>query len=86
MLVNFYCPEWWVPGLSIGYEHSFVHAIAEFIEGLTSGKPASPTFREALETTKVCDAILKSGEDGALGERGLMIRNQLGTMIASLGK
>jgi predicted dehydrogenase len=56
--------KWWVPGLSIGYEHSFVHAIAEFIEGLTSGKPASPTFREALETTKVCDAILKSGKSG----------------------
>jgi predicted dehydrogenase len=56
--------KWWVPGLSIGYEHSFVHAIAEFIEGLTSGKPASPTFREALETTKVCDAILKSGKTG----------------------
>jgi predicted dehydrogenase len=51
-----------VPGLSIGYEHSFVHAVADFIEGLSTGKPASPTFREALETTKVCDAILKSGK------------------------
>jgi predicted dehydrogenase len=57
-----YLGKWWVPGLSIGYEHSFVHAVAEFIEGLTSGKPASPTFREALETTKVCDAIIKSGK------------------------
>jgi predicted dehydrogenase len=57
-----YLGKWWVPGLSIGYEHSFVHAVAEFIEGLTSGKAASPTFREALETTKVCDAIIKSGK------------------------
>lgn len=57
-----YLGKWWVPGLSIGYEHSFVHAVADFIEGLTTGKPASPTFREALETTKVCDAIIKSGK------------------------
>jgi predicted dehydrogenase len=57
-----YLGKWWVPGLIIGYEHSFVHAVADFIEGLTSGKPAAPTFRDALETTRVCDAILKSGK------------------------
>jgi len=57
-----YLGKWWVPGLSLGYEHSFVHAVADFIDGLSSGKPASPTFREALETTRVCDAILKSGK------------------------
>jgi predicted dehydrogenase len=56
-----YLGKWWVPGLIIGYEHSFVHQAADFLDGLKSGKPASPTFREALETTKVCDAILESG-------------------------
>jgi predicted dehydrogenase len=56
-----YLGKWWVPGLIIGYEHSFVHQAADFLEGLKTGKPASPTFREALETNKVCDAILKSG-------------------------
>ncbi|MCP4379981.1 MAG: Gfo/Idh/MocA family oxidoreductase [Hyphomicrobiales bacterium] len=59
-----YLGKWWVPGLTLGYEHSFVHAVADFLKGLQTGKPASPTFREALETTKVCDAILKSGETG----------------------
>jgi predicted dehydrogenase len=56
-----YLGKWWVPGLTIGYEHSFVHAVADFIEGISSGTLAAPTFREALETTRVCDAILKSG-------------------------
>jgi len=56
-----YMGKWWVPGLQIGYEHSFVHQVADFLEGLASGKPASPTFREALETQKVCDAVLESG-------------------------
>jgi predicted dehydrogenase len=59
-----YLGKWWVPGLVIGYEHSFVHQAADFLEGLKTGKPCSPTFREALETTKVCDAILKSGASG----------------------
>jgi predicted dehydrogenase len=41
-----------------------VHQAADFLEGLKTDKPCSPTFREALETTKVCDAILKSGATG----------------------
>jgi predicted dehydrogenase len=55
-----YMGKWWVPGLQIGYEHSFVHQVADFLEGLAQGKPASPTFRDALETQYVCDAVLKS--------------------------
>ncbi len=43
-----YMGNWWVPGLQIGYEHSFVHPVADFLEGLSTGKPAAPTFREAL--------------------------------------
>lgn len=57
-----YMDHWWVPGLNIGYEHSFVHQVADFIKGLETGQPAGPTFRDALETQKVCDAVLKSGE------------------------
>jgi predicted dehydrogenase len=59
-----YMGNWWVPGLQIGYEHSFVHQIADFLEGLAKGKPASPTFREGLETQYVCDAVLKSARTG----------------------
>ncbi len=56
-----YMENWWVPGLNIGYEHSFVHQVADFIKGLETGTPAGPTFRDALETQKICDAVLKSG-------------------------
>ena len=55
-----YMGKWWVPGLQIGYEHTFVHQVADFLEGVAKGKPASPTFRDALETQYVCDAVLKS--------------------------
>jgi predicted dehydrogenase len=57
-----YMGKWWVPGLQIGYEHSFVHQLADFLQGLANRKPASPTFRDALETQYVCDAVLKSAK------------------------
>jgi len=60
-----YMDHWWVPGLQIGYEHTFVHQVADFLTGLASGQPASPTFRDALETQKVCDAILESADSGS---------------------
>ncbi len=57
-----YMDHWWVPGLQIGYEHSFVHQVADFLEGLATGQAASPTFRDALETQKICDAVLSSAQ------------------------
>jgi predicted dehydrogenase len=59
-----YMDRWWVPGLSIGYEHTFVHAAADFLKGVETGTPAEPTFRTALQTQKVCDAILQSAKSG----------------------
>ena len=55
-----YMDKWWVPGLSIGYEHSFVHQAADFLRSLETGEPCSPTFKEALDTQKVCEAVLES--------------------------
>jgi predicted dehydrogenase len=55
-----YMNKWWVPGLGIGYEHSFVHQVADFPKSLETGEPCSPTFKEALETQKVCQAVLDS--------------------------
>src|SRR5947209_6761602 len=57
-----YMSHWWVPGLQIGYEHTFVHQVADFLEALAKGQPAQPDFRDALETQYVCDAVLKSAQ------------------------
>ena len=58
-----YMDKWWVPGLQIGYEHTFIHQAADFINGL-DGEAAAPTFRDALATDMVTDAVLKSAETG----------------------
>ena len=57
-----YAGNWWVPGLCLGYEHSFVHALAEFLRALDEPKAAKryPDFRHALGTHYVCDAVLEA--------------------------
>src|SRR6266567_2479825 len=70
-----YMKHWWVPGLQIGYEHTFIHQVADFLQGLAEGKPAGPTFKDALETQYVCDAVLKSAKSSqwekvAIADRG----------------
>ena len=55
-----YMDRWWIPGTSIGYEHTFVHQVADFLESLETGEPCSPTFQEALQTQKVCEAVIES--------------------------
>jgi predicted dehydrogenase len=62
--------HWWVPGLQIGYEHSFVHQVADFLKGLAEGTQVHPTFRDALETDRVCDAVLASAKSGQWVEVG----------------
>ena len=58
-----YMGRWWVPGLQIGYEHSFVHQVADFLEGLAAGKLVAPTFAQAQLTQQVCDAVLSSAQN-----------------------
>ena len=57
-----YMDKWWVPGLAIGYEHSFVHQVADFLVAFAKKQPAHPTFRDALQTQRVCDAVLASAK------------------------
>jgi myo-inositol 2-dehydrogenase/D-chiro-inositol 1-dehydrogenase len=59
-----YMGHWWVPGLQIGYEHTFIHQVADFLDGVAKGRPPSPTFREAHATDLVADAVLKSAKSG----------------------
>ncbi len=55
-----YMDRWWVPGLIVGYEHTFVHQAADFLKSLEAGEQCHPTFRDALETQKVCEAVIES--------------------------
>lgn len=65
-----YMKHYWVPGTCIGYEHTFLNALADFVMGIETGKPVQPDFRNALQTQKVCDAVLKSAKSGKWEKTG----------------
>ncbi|WP_020601646.1 Gfo/Idh/MocA family protein [Spirosoma spitsbergense] len=66
-----YMDKWWVPGLGIGYEHSFIHQVADFLKSLETGEPCSPTFQDALETQKVCEAVIDSANSRSWRDTGV---------------
>jgi predicted dehydrogenase len=66
-----YMSHYWVPGTCIGYEHTFLNALADFVAGIESGKPTQPDFRSALQTQRVCDAVIAASKAGTWLETGV---------------
>jgi predicted dehydrogenase len=58
--VHPYISAWWPPGHILGYEHTFVHTIFDFIQAVVKGKPVQPTFVDGLENQRVLAAVEKS--------------------------
>ncbi len=59
-----YVSHWWPPGHGIGYEHTFVHAIADFVNACVEGKPVHPTFEDGLKNQRVLTAVEESAKSG----------------------
>jgi myo-inositol 2-dehydrogenase/D-chiro-inositol 1-dehydrogenase len=57
-----YMKHWWVPGLQIGYEHTFIHQIADFLQAIGGREKMPPSFSDGLATDYVTDAVLKSAK------------------------
>lgn len=66
-----YMNKWWVPGLGIGYEHSFIHQVADFLNALQTGESCAPTFKDAYETQKVCEAVIDSANTKSWKDTGV---------------
>jgi predicted dehydrogenase len=60
--VHPYVGNWWPPGHIIGYEHTFVHTIADFINAVVDKHPVQPTFEDGLADQIVLDAVEKSAK------------------------
>ncbi len=52
-----YIKGWWPPGHIIGYEHTFVHTVYDFLEAVASGKRVRPDFEDGLRNQAVLEAI-----------------------------
>ena len=64
-----YMANWWVPGCVIGYEHTFVNTLADFLSCLKKGERMRPDFRDAVETQAIVDAVLQSASTGKWVQR-----------------
>ena len=60
--VHPYVGQWWPPGHIIGYEHTFVHTIADFINAVAEGQSVQPTFEDGLKNQQVLEAVERSVE------------------------
>jgi predicted dehydrogenase len=57
-----YAGAWWPPGHIIGYEHTFVHAIHDFLTALEKDTLPSPNFADGVKNQAVLDAVERSAK------------------------
>lgn len=52
-----YIDAWWPAGHVIGYEHTFVHEMYEFMEAIAKDKEAIPSFIDGMKCSQVLEAV-----------------------------
>jgi predicted dehydrogenase len=52
--------SFWRPGHIIGYEHTFIATLAEFLQSLSAGEAFHPNFADALAVQEALDAVQRS--------------------------
>lgn len=55
--------HWWPPGHIIGWEHTFIHELAHFLDCVINDKPVDPvgaTFTDGYQAALICDALVES--------------------------
>jgi predicted dehydrogenase len=57
-----YVGAWWPPGHILGYEHTFVHAIHDFLTCLEEDRLPEPNFRGGVKVQAVLDAVERSAK------------------------
>jgi len=59
-----YLTAWWPQGHVLGWEHSFVHEIRDFLSAIESGLPATSSFADGLTVQRVLTAVEASAAAG----------------------
>ncbi len=59
-----YTAAYWPAGHIIGYEHSFINAFKDLMDGIRTGVNPSPTFEDGFRVQAVLDAVSRSAESG----------------------
>jgi predicted dehydrogenase len=57
-----YSANFWKPGHLVGYEHTFIATLGDFLQSLAKGKTFHPNFEDAVKTQAVLEAVETSAE------------------------
>jgi len=52
-----YVAGWWPPGHIIGYQHTFVHSVYDFLQALAKKKNAAPDINDGVAVQAVLEAV-----------------------------
>jgi predicted dehydrogenase len=60
-----YVSHFWPPGHIVGWEHTFIATVADFMESLAKGELFHANFDDALQVQRLMDAVEKSSKTKA---------------------
>ncbi|MSU60139.1 MAG: Gfo/Idh/MocA family oxidoreductase [Pedosphaera sp.] len=55
-----YFGAWWPPGHVIGYEHTFIHTVSDFINGVATGTDVHADFLDGAKCVAVLESVVAS--------------------------
>jgi predicted dehydrogenase len=55
-----YMSAWWPPGHAIGYEHTFIHAVFDFVNAVATDGEVRPDFLDGARCVAVLEAAVNS--------------------------
>jgi predicted dehydrogenase len=61
-----YSSNFWKPGHIIGYEHTFIAALGDFLRALETGEPFHPNFEDGLAVEQVLAAVEASSKQNGV--------------------
>jgi predicted dehydrogenase len=61
--------HWWPPGHLLGYEHTFIHTFADFIQAVVDHESVHPTFLDGAR----CMAVMEAVADSSAGRKWVRV-------------
>ena len=61
--VHKYIDAWWPPGHIIGWEHTFIHEVADLLKAIPDKKTVYPNFYDGMRCQQVLDAAVTSANE-----------------------
>jgi len=58
-----YLEKWWPPGHIIGWEHTFIHEVADLVSAIGKNENVTPDFYDGLRSQQVLDAVIQSARE-----------------------